>query len=386
MLSSLGRKNFFLTKPAAVMLDECLAEKMTKKYFLSRSALGCFNRVLEHPKIIGRYLRVAEQLHKMDKLPLVHGQSCGWAIPQRILQALDYQGMECLRLDNDKTDAQKKITQEKLIKKMNSARDLYSISPIAAEIISEIKSFSGIFFNENRFDHDPDNSFHLISATLGGLHCEMTESPLFFVFGGAVYDKLRPVQLGLFPGNHSAMGPIKSELIGTQMIKNAMVTKKCSEKTISAIIEALPDLYDEAFKLPIGQIIVLGIPKEMKKYVYHSRAFGYPTGKNVDLVIDGIVNNNSFDNFPQMRLILTEEVMSSTKISVLNVMDFKQVDEFCPQLNESVMSKRSMNAIFGESLSKAGNFKEERNIVAYQSFVQKIDKLIAEHLSNRERF
>lgn len=352
-----GKKRVYSTMP-----DKLLATTMQNRYIFCKSNSNCYNRVLKHPITIKNYLRVASQLHRDDLWPLVHGQSSAGAISQRILNAIGHNGIQSLRIKEEESDQERLSMKQQLQNKINAATQLYAKSPVIARLVVGVQKRTANLYPPLRFDHQMNNRSYLLSATLGGLYCEFHESPLSLVFGGMVSATLVPVILEDAPGNISIIGNQKTQAIGTDMIQMGMRAKGFSEKKIHGLMEQLPLLYSEAFALPMGQLIVIGVPKSKRHFVYDSTSYGIPTGKPV--------SNKS----EQVRLILSHEVMQSKEIAFINTMDDQQVDQLCAPSDKEVDD--CMFALFGTMQPKSTE-QESLAIQSYKTFTDHVDQVIS---------
>lgn len=134
-------------------------------------------RVLcKFPELLHRYQRVAQTLATQGQYPIVHGQSCLWAIPQTILKSLGYEGLRLIRFPNE---------------------DLLQIGDEMHTAVCDkiIAMRASKYISANiKLPRDPDHDYYgdaldhrhrdvLLAGTIGICHGEPYESPASFIFG-----------------------------------------------------------------------------------------------------------------------------------------------------------------------------------------------------------
>lgn len=339
--------------------------RLIVSFLRSRIDSACVNEVCDHPRIIENYLRIAAQMKELNQLPLVHGQTSGFAIPQRIVGALGYNGLERLRTVDESVEA--KVAQQELVQMAMKKKQDYLKSPELTNLFAGLKSMIFQWKHSKCIDKMPKYRPHLLSITIGGLHTETFESPLHLVFGGKHYCKSIYYTTDPIPGNISLISRNVMQSKGCDMICSGMRAKGYSEKKIESLVKQLPPLFDEAYTLPIGQLIVIGVPQDMLDVAYSCEEYGFPNGQTMDCATG------------QARIILTPEVLRSKRITMVNAMDFKEVDAFCPHVDKTPVVKEMMKEIF-QVESPKNTEKEALAVRGYEGLTEKIDRVISDFL------
>ncbi len=143
--------------------------------------------------------------------------------------------------------------------------------------------------------------------------------------------------------------------------------KGYSQNKIDLVMEKLPSLYSEAFDLPVGQLLVIGVPKSMKNFVYDSTSYGIPTGKSLSHLSN------------QVRIILSDKILKSEEITVTNAMNFEEVQKQCNAFAKEDV-EQCMISIFQTAQPKSTE-QEKTAIERYSAFINTVNQLTKEYLS-----
>jgi hypothetical protein len=305
--------------------------------------------VLLYPKTLTNYWRVAKSMQKKGLVPFVHGQAMVWAIPQRILKALGFQGCQLLRSQSLKTSHE--ITQL-----------------LESELSPKIHTRFFSFLEAGKPpDYHPELGPYLLAVTLGLFHLGIRESPFSFVFGGA-YNSHSGFNTYELEGNRSAL-PLKNCIIKANcLISQALEEKGVDSETSTEVLQSLPNLYDEAARQPIGQILVCGVPFEnLDTTVYHCKPLGIPTGISINKIIEDLEQPNPHGY--QARLMLCRE---TRHIDVVNIMDQRAVQTYSQGLD---LLPPDQEEGLRHVIDYPYTEQEDEHLRALTQLYEKIDKL-----------
>ncbi len=295
------------------------AKKLVKKLKANESSArnsGCLSVIRKHPRLVEKTLKIESQNHLTNHWSFVHGRSAAWMISQNVLESLGYQGAACLRVFKKETA----FSGKEIGRIVRVANSIYC--PIISEAIVKTGTYSVAilsFFVSPLYsfmDQSPNIRERLLSGTLSSLDCNFSESPFCFVLGSEKpsINSVNKYSIHLpsfeLPGNQSAMENQKIKELSIDMIQIAMQAKGYAKKQIDELVTALLPVYNEAFALPIGQLLIINAPKDMLGIAFHSVPGGIPTGAPLG------------SKTQQIRLILTDEVLRSPRITVSDVTDF----------------------------------------------------------------
>lgn len=319
--------------------------------------------VLLYPKTITTYWRVAKSMQRKGLIPFAHGQAMVWAIPQRILKALGFSGCQLLRCSNSQ-----------LLKTSHEITQIIDSELINRKINPLLSRFFPFFGRGRALDHIPELRDHMLSVTLGLFHLEISESPFSFVIGGA-YNSHSGFNTYEFDGNRNAL-PLKNCIkIANQMISQAMEEKGVAPEIHSEVLKNIKNLYEEAARLPIGQIIVCGVPVEsLSTIVYHCKPLGIPTGLSIHKIMEDLSLGQPNPRCYQARLLFCQEMMRETSpVELVNIMDECAVHKFTEGVGLLPLDQEEG---LKEIIDYAQTAKEDEHILAYNHFYDKIDKII----------
>ncbi|GEM_PF-3925507 len=347
--------------------DRELARVFRTRYKNSED-FGTLFESLNCPQSIINYLQVAHEMQSRGLIPLVHGQSAIWMIPQRILKALDFERCQLLRLPEEAFGESHEI---------------------AAMIDHEMQQRAGhwlpfyhrITFFKN-LDLQPEFSARLLSATIGLFHCEAKNAPLSFVFGGSI--PRGPASISCrYPGNRSLMSTERCKTIANRIIANGMIQRGFSCEVLEDLIKAIQPLYDAAEQAEIGQLIVLGVPQSnLHKFVYHCETGGIPTGIPIQRAVESISTGIIPREGCQVRFVFCRETMArSSGIEVVNLMDEESLQSF---LGSSSCSFSGIDELMNALYPDVSPFQDGLNRIEaardrqlqYAAIIGKLDRII----------
>ena len=401
--------NFFKTvkthaipksKPNSLLIDYHLAER-----FDYSEDWGCVAKVKEHPLYLRDYCRVSEKLFTSGYYPIVHGQHSLWMILQIILKALGYKGFEMFRpihpSSNQKhIDVGLEIYNE--IKALRHKENIHSS-------YSQMKSWGKMALVEMAFfdslrnhipiihDHHEHIRHQVLSATIGLFHTHVNESPLYLTFGSRAHKASSGFFIPSQKGNQSILPMIKCKTISNLIIRDAMLKAHYSEEHISKLIQALNPLYEAAHSLDIGQLIVIGIPKEIAHedhYLYHSRRYGIPTGESIPRILKTLTSGQPIACDLQVRLLLQKKrYLDISQLPVINIMNIDEVNEYCDQqILTTPDTNLVLKTIYGEEAmanispiihhASSSTMVEEENRKKYNQVRNDVEDIIKHHLGN----
>ncbi len=312
---------------------------------------------LERPTFLGRYCKVAQCMHQKGMIPLVHGQSASWMIPQKILASLGFKDINLLRLPSDDLFEECSKVHEQIRKDVElRKRDIrYWLLP---HYMTRIGCF----------DHQQQLRDRLLAATVGLFHCEYSESALSIVFEAAAHK----YDLDL-AGNRDLKGEADTFKIQNQMIANALKLRQRNENFIQRVLTTLKPLYPMAARLTSGQILAIGIPYEQcDRFAFHCKPFGFPTGLHLSQILKTIEEGRKPSQGCQARFIFCKETMQKDSgIRVVNMMDTHSVKTFTDECNLPAKSEDQLHTIFPEMAKST--LKEERELLKREQFESAIN-------------
>lgn len=335
--------------------DGILAKKVGR-FILTDEYFTLF-RLYQHPTIVKNYWRLSKTMQKKGLIPLTHGQSATWLVPQRILQALGYKHCQTLRSPTEKTVAEVRSMIESGLKKQRTLWPIYWALYRLPSFITE----------RGHLDHGMELREYMLSTNIGFFHCEHHESPLSLVFGGGS----KWIQI---EGNVSILGSERSRLFAYSMIADALLKKGTTPEAFLQMCDKIHPLFNQAEKLRIGQILVLGIPQSLlASSVYHSKKYGTPTQMSLEEVLDSLSSSEIPSIGCQTRLLLCKETLDpKSGIEMINLMDEEAVSNYCGELDFLDESE------IQEIVNKKQTDEEEKNRAAFASLKNNIDKTIKE--------
>jgi hypothetical protein len=335
--------------------DGILAKKIGR--FVITDEYFTLFRLYQHPTIVKNYWRLSKTMQKKGLIPLTHGQSATWLVPQRILQAIGYEHCQLLRTPTTKTVAEVRSMIESSLQKQRSLWPLYWTLYRLPSFITE----------KGHLDHSTELREYMLSTNIGLFHCEHHESPLSLVFGGGS----KWIQ---FEGNVSILGSERSRLFAYSMIAVALLNKGISPEAIVEVFDKIHPLFNQAENLRIGQILILGVPQSLlASSVYHSKKYGTPTQMNLEEVLDSLSSSEIPSVGCQARLLLCKETLDpKSGIEMINLMDEEAISNYCGELDSPDESE------IQEIVNKKVTDEEERNREAFTNLKNNIDKTIKE--------
>ncbi|MGC1879383.1 MAG: hypothetical protein WA347_08490 [Rhabdochlamydiaceae bacterium] len=340
--------------------DLQLAKTFKSKYERTEEGEWTLGMALRYSKTMTSYWRVATVMQQKGLIPFVHGQTAVWSIPQRIIKALGFRGCQLLRFPKpDSLKTSSEITQriDSIIKEKQAKKDAY---PLLSRCIPFI-------FRGCPLDHTPELRTHLLAVTIGLFHLDRKESPLSFVIGGAYGSGISMIKV---EGNRNILPLEECKKIANEMITEA-VTKEDYDPHISGeILRNIDHLYKQAAQLPIGQLLVCGVPYDrLSNYVYHSAPLGAPTGLPMHRVLEDLPHGS------QARLLLCQETMTpNSPIEVVNIMDECETQEFCRDLGPCLLPE--LEEGLKDVIDYTHQEIEEREIAQIKALYEKIDGVI----------
>ncbi len=346
--------------------DVQLAQLFNRRFSIYRDEESSMTRSIasHHPKILTRYLRVADTMHAQGLIPIVHGQSAVWMIPQRILRVLRFERCRLLRLlpSRDRNEV---------------------IGMIDAEMHRRATHWFPLYRNIavlKNLDLIPALRENLLSGTIGLFHCETKISPLSFVFGGAVPRGPHSASSS-YAANTSLLSQEGCREIGERMIREAMQQRGFSKAHCEKFLSELDPLFQRAEEAEIGQLIVVGVPQRLlQRYTYHCERGGIPTGHSLSRILESIDQGTVPSEGCQVRLLMCREIIMSSEIEVVNVMDEAIVESFCRDGPDSaVLVEEALRAVSAEYTSeeerKRRRLLENRCLEQHRAISEELDNL-----------
>lgn len=326
-------------------------------------------RSLRHEEILTRYFHVADGMHQRGLIPLVHGQSATWMIPQHILKTIGF--AQQLRVFPD-----------------DSAK---GVRAIAQRIDSEMERRASHWIPFYRFLPCfkmldlRELREHLLSVTIGLPHCEAKESPLSFVFGGCTLKGRTSVPVS-YEGNQSILHPTLCREISNRMIAEAVHQRGLPNRLSEHLIAQIDPLYEEAEAAEMGQLLTIGVPYHaLQRHAYHSDVGGIPTGLSLYDALGRISAGVVPKEGCQARVVLSSETMDpASGIKVVNIMNRAEVESFTgndPRLSHPaeemlkvLLAKKPCPFEPDPATSRA---HAERVLLQHSTIIEKLDRLMS---------
>lgn len=286
--------------------------------------------------MIASYLKVAQTMHARGLIPLVHGQSSIWMIPQRIVTRLGFSQCQQLRSFVETSNP-----REEIIQRIDAEREKRAAYWIP--FYNRINLFKTL-------DLEPFLRDRLLSVTIGLFHCEAKNSPLSFALGGACLRGPHSIPCR-YPGNTSLMEVERCKELANQMIVSAMNARGFSSSRSQELISRIDSLYDEASRADLGQLLVIGVPQQnLSRFAYHCETGGIPSGLSAQKVLEMISQGGILKTGCQMRLLLCNETLSfESGIELVNIMDQNAVENYCPTQSDSTLIQQTFREIYEDS-------------------------------------
>ncbi len=301
------RRYSSLENKAACFPDRTLLFKDTRRYDHDAGTGITKQRMWRYFDVISRYALVAESMYNQNLVPIVHGQAAANLIAQRLLQALGFDNLRSLRSSNFHF-----LEGDNLRKKID---------------VLQKKS-------QWNLDHSDEVRQSMLACTIGLFNYESNESPVHFALGGGrpSFGDTRSDEL---LGNRNILEYEEIKVLGLEMITHAMKNQGFKDSFVQEILQKIEPLYSVAGRLDIGQILVVGVPYTLlstslaDSCLYHSEAFGTPTGLSILEVLEKLDNGEIPLEGLQVRLLLSKELIEVENISMVNIMDSQDVNAFC---------------------------------------------------------
>jgi hypothetical protein len=348
--------------------DLQLAKTFKAKYAKTEEGEWTLGMALKYPNTITSYWRVATVMQQKGLIPFVHGQAVMWSIPQRIFKALGRSGCQLLRFSKPgslRTSSEIAQIIDSALKEKKAKKDAY---PLLNRCVP-------FMFRGRPLDHTPELRTHLLAVTIGLFHLDRKESPLSFVIGGAYGSPSLFIKV---PGNRNVLPPENCKKIANEMITDAMAQEGYDSSISNEILKSIDHLYKQAEQLPIGQLVVCGVPYDrLSTYVYHSAPWGIPTGLPMHRALEDVSHGS------QARLLLCQETMiSNSPIEVVNIMDENETQEFYRDLGPCLPPEHE------DGLKEVIDYEyrdiEKREITQINSLYKKIDEVIETSLLRKK--
>lgn len=350
----IGRRSFSCTPfPDKVRLELGLKNKMSFHGLTYKIAR-------RHPTVLANYWRIAQTMQQRGLIPLVHGQPVLWMVPQKVLKALGYEDCGCLRAPGAVTQSSHEVRQriDAVLRKQQENWARWCL----------LYRFPKLTMGENQLDHQPEFQVHLLATTLGAFHDEIDESPFSFVFGGESGSKYLVME-----GNRSVLNQRDSLSLADHMITAGMSEKGYTLRQIEEVLKRVQPFYEQANKMAIGQLLVIGVPEiSLEKMAYQSKPYGIPTGKPLKQLIDK--SEHVMRSEYQVRLILGSECMNSdSKIKMVNVMDEKEVENYC---SGTLIGDPWDDPVFRKFMNLAEDIPLEEANNEFRRFLERLEEVI----------
>ena len=352
------------------LLDFYLAKKF--KNVVPNGDYGCVANTLQYPLLLRNYCRIAQKMANTGYFPVVHAQSSGWMIPQTILKTLGRTGLSSLRCTTPEFLAQGNQVQLAISKEVQQARQArkscipcFNVNSWLKEqsvswMVNSLRSRLPLFH-----DWHDDVRAQLISCTIGLFHSDMGESPLYLAVGSRRHRHQSSFITEDVKGNASMLSTMRCKNTANEMIRDALRHAHYTEEDISMLIQDIEPLYEAAFKLDIGQLIVIGIPilyANNFDNIYHSRSFGIPTGKSIQEVLQLMNAGKMSSEGAQLRILLQNKILQSPiPFPVINIMDSDEVEAYC--IKQALITPHVMailNEIYGANATIEDNEKKRK--------------------------